>query len=228
MKNSFKKVGAISLTLAAFLNMIRMFPIFAEVGFNGYPPKNLAETIEIAQGTGYFISHAIVFFATPLFMLGFYAIYKELKKSTQNRWLTLSLIIFMIGQLFYIIGVVLHGLILPEMAHEYLNISAADQNIMKPLFDFNHHLATGYGGLGFAFCLIGTGILGFFLRQKFKMLGNIAMLLGIVALIGYSTGFLAILLFKNFELTAGFITVMFVFYFATGIKMYTSFDFNDQ
>lgn len=227
MKNSFKKVGAVSLILGAFLNMIRMFPITLEVGIDGYPPKNLSETIEIAQGTGYFISHAMVFFATPLFILGFYGIYKELRKSTQSRWLTLSLVIFFIGQLFYLIGVVLHGLILPEMAHEYLNLSAIDQNIMKPLFDFNHHLATGYGGLGFAFCLVSTGILGLFLRHKFKLLGNIAMVLGIVALIGYSTGLLAILLFKSFMLTAGFITIMFVFYFATGVKMYASSEFND-
>lgn len=227
MKNSFKKVGAVSLILGAFLNMIRMLPIILEAGIGGYPPKNLSETVAIAQGTGYYISHAMVFFATPLFMLGFYAIYKELKKNTSNQFLTLSLIIFFIGQLFYIIGVVLHGLILPEMSQEFINLSPTDQNFMKPLFDFNHHLATGYGGLGFAFCLISTGILGIFLRYKFRVLGSIAMLLGTIALIGYSSGLLAILLFKSFNLTAGFITVMFVFYFIMGLKMYNSSNFND-
>lgn len=227
MNKSYKKIGAIGLILGAFLNMIRMFPIILEVGIDGYPPKNLAETIEIAQGTGYFISHAMVFFATPLFLLGFYTIYKELKQTTSNSALLLSLIIFFIGQLFYTIGVVLHGIILPEMAHEFLELTTAEQEYMKPLFDFNHHIATGLGGLGFAFCLVSTGILGIFLRQKFKLLGNITMVLGAIALVGYSTGFLAVLLFKNFMLTAGFITVMFVFYFSIGVKMYNSNEFND-
>lgn len=227
MKNQTKKFGAIALILGAFLNMIRMIPIYLEVGVSGYPPNNLTETITIAQQTGYYISHTMVYFATPLFIIGFYAIYKELRKNTSSYLLTLSLIVFFIGQLFYTIGVVLHGLVLPEMAHEYVNASVSYQNTITPLFEVIHHMATSYGGLGFAFCLISTGILGFFLRHKFKMLGYIAIALGILASIGYSTGSLAILLFKSFQLTAGFITVMFVFYFAAGVAMYRSSELSD-
>lgn len=227
MKNSTKKYGAIALILGAFLNMIRMIPIYMQVGFDGYPPKNIAETVDIAQGTGYYISHTMVYFATPLFILGFYILYKELKKTYASSILTVSLIVFVTGQLFYMIGVVLHGLVLPEMAHEYVNATAAYQETMVPLFETIHYMATSYGGLGFALCLVSTGILGIFLRHKFKVLGYIAIALGAIALIGYSTGFLAILLFKSFELTAGFITVLFVFYFAMGITMYKSSEFND-
>lgn len=227
MKKSNKKIGAIALILGAFLNMIRMIPIYLEVGITGYPPKDLSETILIAQTNGYYISHTMVYFATPLFLLGFYTLYQELKKRTSNKLLTLSLIVFFIGQLFYTIGVVLHGLVLPEMAHEYIVASVSYQNTMTPLFEVIHHMATSYGGLGFAFCLLSTGILGFYLRPKFKILGITAIALGFLALLGYSTGTLAILLFKNFELTAGFITVLFVFYFATGITMYKSSEFND-
>lgn len=217
-----KKIGAIGLILGAFLNMIRMIPIYLEVGFDGYPPANLAETVAIAQGTGYYISHMLAIIAAPLWLVGFYALYKELKNSTSNRGLTLALTGFAIGQLLYVIGVVVHGLILPEMAHEFVNASAETQNIMAPLFDFNHHLATSLGGLGFAYILISTGILGIFLRAEFKLLGVIAMAVGFLALIGYATGALTILLFGSFQLTAGFVTAAFVFYFVTGIAMYRS------
>lgn len=227
MKNSTTKFGAIALSLGAFLNMVRMIPIYMEVGFDGYPPKSLSETVNIAQGIGYYISHTMVYFAAPLFILGFYTIYKELKKKYSSAFLTLTLIVFVIGQIFYMIGVVLHGLVLPEMAHEYVNATVAYQETMIPLFETIHYMATSYGGLGFALCLVSTGVLGFFLRHKFKVLGYIAIALGAIALLGYSTGLLAILLFKSFQLTAGFITVLFVFYFVMGIAMYRSHEFND-
>lgn len=218
------KIGAIGLILGSFLNMIRMGPIYLDpqIGFAGYPPQNLLETIDIAQRSGYYVSHAMVFFATPLFMIGFYVLYKQLKNSISSRWLTLSLFGFFIGQLLYIIGVVLHGLVLPELANDYVTGSASYQAAMAPLFDFTHHMATSYGGLGFAFILVSTGIFGVSLRQKHSMLGVAAMLIGLLAIIGYGTGILDLLLFESFMLTAGFVTAMFVLYFIIGIAMLRS------
>lgn len=215
------KIGAISLILGSFLNMIRMGPIYLDkqIGFTGYPPQSLIETVAIAQRVGYYISHAMVFIAMPLFLIGFYVLYKELKSSSSNILLTLSLIGFSIGQMFYLIGVVLHGLVLPEMAREYIEASDTFQAAMAPLFDFNHQLATSYGGLGFAFILVSTGILGVFLKQKYKILGFVAIAIGVLALVGYATGFLDLLLFESFEITAGFVTVMFALYFSIGIAM---------
>lgn len=221
------KFGAIALIIGAFLNMIRMIPIYLEVGLNGYPPANLAATVEIAQGGGYYLSHILAIVAAPFWLVGFYSLYKHLRKSSSNRGLTLALAGFSIGQILYVIGVVVHGLVLPELSHEFINASVENQNIMAPLFEFSHHLATGLGGLGFAHILISTGILGIFLRTEFKVLGVIAMGIGLFAVIGYSTGFLALLLFKSFQLTTAFVGAGFIFYFATGISMLRSPKFTD-
>ncbi len=218
------KMGAIGLIVGSFLNMIRMGPIYLDkqIGFTGYPPQSLVETIAIAQRGGYYISHAMVFIATPLFLIGFYVLYKDLKSVRSSIMLTLSLVGFSIGQLFYLIGVVLHGLVLPEMASEYIAATEPFQAAMAPLFEFNHQLATSYGGLGFAFILVSTGILGAYLKERYKILGFVAMTIGLLALVGYATGFLDLLLFESFMITAGFVTVMFALYFAIGIAMLSS------
>lgn len=230
MQKTTKRVAAIGLIGAASLNMLRMLPIYLdpEVGFDGYPPETLEETVAIAQRTGYYISHLVVFIATPLFLLGFHHLYSILATRTSSRGLTLAYIGFVIGQLLYTIGVVVHGLILPEMAREFEESSASRQAAMDPLFDFAHHLATGLGGLGFAYALLSTGIFGYFLRSQFNRLGIAAMVVGALSLVGYLSGVLAILLFESFEATAGVVTLMFVLYFVTGIAMLRSPDTADD
>ena len=215
-------IGAIALMTGAFLNMVRMFPIYLheEVGFTDYPPTTLEETVSIAQLSGYYISHIMVFFATPLFVVGFYAIYKALLRRGANLWLTMSLFGFVMGQVFYTLGVSIHGLILPEMAHEYTMATSAEQTSMASIFELNHLLATGFGGLGFAFILVSTGIFGLFLRSTSPVLGVIGVLIGAIAFVGYATGVLQFMLFNNFQTTAGFVTVMFVFYFVLGISTF--------
>lgn len=233
MDYMLKKFGAISLIIGAFLNTVRMIPIYwhEEIGLQDYPPHTLADTVEVAQLSGYYISHVMVFFATPFFLLGFYCLCKELSASNSNslgqtgvntgaqKGLTLAWIGFLIGQLFYTIGVVIHGLVLPEMTANYVAASAIDQTAMAPLFALNHHIATSFGGLGFAYLLVSTGVLGLFLRARFPFFGVIAILLGALALIGYFTGVLDLLLLSNFQITAGFVTLMFLFYLVVGISM---------
>lgn len=220
MNNNQNKLGALALTLGAFLNVIRMIPIYAEVGFDGYPPVNLSGTIDIAQRNGYYLSHILVFFATPLFLVGFFALCQRLGDIALNRGLLMALVVFSIGQILYVVGVVIHGLVLPAMAAEYVASSAAEQAAMAPLFELNHRLATSYGGLGLAQLLVSTGIIGFFLRKESQWLGIGGIAIGILALAGYMTGFLDVMLFGSFVPTAGLATAMFAFYLIAGVRMF--------
>lgn len=230
MGDLYKKFGAVAMIVAAALNMVRVLPIYLdpEIGFDGYPPETIGETVAVAQRSGYYVSHVLVFFAAPLFVVGFVSLYTELRKASSSSGLVLSLVGFSIGQVLYLIGVVVHGVVLPEMAREYVALPEADRAAMSSLFDFNHHLATSLGGLGFAVILVSTGVLGFYMRTVFRRLGITAMALGAVALVGYLTGVFAVLLFDNFEITSAIVSAGFIFYFVTGIAMFKSPKFQEE
>lgn len=211
--------------IGAILQIIRMMPIAMSDGITmleNFPPHNLVDTVFAAQLTGWYVSHIMVFIAIPLLMVGFYGLYQLIKKQKQYSISVLGLVLIFIGLILYVIGAVIDGLMLPEIASQFEQSTGNEKERLGVLINSMHHLAICFGGPSFTHLLSGTGLLGITLRKLkgFNWLGIIGMVIGGVALVGYLTGILDLLVTKSFLLTGGLTMLMFVYYLILGFKVF--------
>lgn len=224
MKN-LNKIAGIGLLIGGFLQMIRMMPIALSDGIrmlDNFPPHNLADTLLAAGASGWHLSHIMVFLATPLLMTGFYGLYKLVNKQQPSNVAILALIVLSIGLILYNIGAVIDGLFLPIVGQEVAEAAGNTKEIWSVLAIYTHEFAVNFGGLAFAHLLLGTGLLGLAVNQleEFKIFGIVGMGIGTVALIGYLTGILDLMVTGSFMLTGGLTMLMFIYYFSLGIKLF--------
>ncbi len=221
MKN---KIFGIGLILGGLLQITRMIPIAMSDGIKmleNFPPHSLEDTINAAHSSGWYISHIMVFLATPLLMIGFYGLYKLINRYKRSDFSIPALIVLSIGLLLYNIGAVIDGLFLPLVCHEILEATDSVKNSWSVLGTYTHELAVNFGGLAFAHLLLGTGLLSIDLNkvEEFKIFGVVGMAIGLVALIGYISGVLDLMVTGSFMLTGGLTMMMFIYFFLLGFKI---------
>jgi len=224
MKTNYKLAG-IGLIVGAILQITRMIPIAMSDGIKmleNFPPHSLEETLFAAKLNGWFISHIMVFIATPLLMIGFYGLYKLIKNQAKFNVGVLGLFIIFLGLLLYTIGAVIDGFLLPELAHRFDAANGNEKEQLGVIINAMHHLAICFGGPSFTHLLLGTGFLGIALKdiKGFKIYGILAMVIGAIAFLGYITGILDLLVTKSFMLTGGLTTLLFFYLLAVGIRIF--------
>ncbi|WP_068475733.1 hypothetical protein [Saccharicrinis aurantiacus] len=227
--NNYRKIGAIGFIIAGLLNVFRIFPILFTPGVTPeqIPPHTLVDTVIISQTSAYLISHIMALFATPLILIGFYSLFKDIKPSENSKAVQvglLGLIGLFIGQLFYSIGLLIDGFTLPTLTSEYIASGANETSPIATVINGIHHLAMGFAGPGFFTLVISTGILGYALfKSGFnKPFAIGAIVIGILGIVGYSIGILDILIGGSFELTYGLLTMMYIFFLSIGIYQFRS------
>lgn len=224
MKN-LNKIAGIGLILGGFLQITRMMPIALSDGIrmlDNFPPHNLADTLLAASASGWHLSHIMVFMATPLLMTGFYGLYKLVNEKKKSNVAILALIVLSVGLILYNIGAVIDGLFLPVVGQEVAEAVGSAKETWNVLATYTHELAVNFGGLAFAHLLLGTGLLGLAVNQleEFKIFSIAGIIIGTIALIGYLTGILDLMVTGSFMLTGGLTMLMFIYYFSLGIKLF--------
>lgn len=221
---SFHKIAGIGLIVGAVLQITRMIPIAASNGIKmleNFPPHTVEETLFAAKAAGWRISHIMVFISVPFFIAGFYGVYQFVQVQARSKIITIAMSGFLVGLILYTIGAVIDGLFLATVAD---NVQAASGNaveILQELTEYTHHFAVSFGGLSFAHLLLSTGVLGFSIRElkDFKIIGVAGMIIGFIALAGYLTGILDLLVTSSFLLTGGLTMIMFIYFVMLGIKL---------
>lgn len=225
MRNLNKIVG-LGLIIGTILQITRMIPIILSNGvtlLQNFPPHNTEDSVFVSTTVGWLPSHLMVFLATPFLLVGFYGLFKVIKNTSEkSKFGYFGVVILLFGLILYTIGAVIDGLTLTDVSKHYLALEGDSKNQLDAIVYFTHRLAVSFGGTAFAHLLIGTGVLGLGLMHTkyFKTFGIVALLIGIISLLGYLFGVLDLLINTNFLLTGGLTIMMFVFYLVLGLKIF--------
>jgi len=220
----YKKFGAMAFIIAGLLNTFRILPILITPGVTPeqIPPHTLIDTVHISQTTAYVLSHIMALLATPLVIIAFYSLYKEIKLSNKHIAIQaglLGLVGLTIGQLLYSLGLIVDGFALPTFSNLYIQTATDNNSQLGAIIMSIHQLAMSLAGVGFFSLLVSTGIYGYalFMGSFNKELSLTAITIGCLAIIGYLTGALDILIAQKFELTYGLLTLMYLFFLVVGV-----------
>lgn len=214
------KIGAISLFIGALLNLTRLFPIF--LNNDTFPPKTTEVLTNMTLNDGWIMSHIMGFLSTPLVIIGIWVLYDIFKKRNRNTVVRYAFVFIMVGMILYGIAVGVDGLLLPQ-ASSVLNDSINGNYEMALMIQNNvHALALMFGSLSLIANLFGGILLGIsFIRETpFRSLGFIGVLYGVLVLILLLLNVIDIFMHNNFEIGAGSIFAIHLWFVPIAVYMY--------
>lgn len=222
MENINRKAG-LALILGALLNITRIIPIILsdKVTLDNFPPHGLQDTMLFSQLSGWSISHIMALVSAPLLVFGMAVLASNARERDQFGPALMAFIGVSISMMLYLIAAVTDGFVLPQLVN---NLSPAFETVPTQaglLVETVHLFATTLAGVGAATVLITAFFLGITLLRGFgaKIGGGFGILLGIICLIGYATGFLNLNITSGLKYVGPLTIAMFAYLIATGVLL---------
>ncbi len=216
------RIGLLVLLAGTALNMWRMAPIFLSDGFTfeQLPPGNPDDLASVATLSGWYLSHVMAIVSVPLLVYGFVTVHQLVTRNSTNavaERITLASVFGMAtGAILYLIAAIIDGVAVPRAVNHFLDSTGAERDTASTVMMALHHTAASFGGHFMATALLSTGLLalGLYKLDRRGAHSIIGITLGVVALLGVTTGILDVSFQERFPLLGGIVGLMMLWWIA--------------
>lgn len=204
-----------------------MVPVVLSDGFtsDSLPPgKDAAQTAETALLGGWYISHIMAMLVVPLVVYGFLSIYQSVRDQSENqvaeRVTLAGFFVLTMGGLLYLVAAGMDGIALGRAAEVFEASSGSEKEIAGMIVMATTETAASYGAHYMVFSMIGTGILalGLYVARRGSIQPILGVLVGVIGLLGWVTGFFDLTFQKRLPALTGVLGLVLLWWISLGIR----------
>ena len=224
MKRTMQQKAGIALFSGAVLSILRVLPIALAdgVGSDRFPPESLEDIVYFSQLGAWPFSHVLFLVLLPLLGFGIVQLTRDAARNGAESASLMATIVFSLSLITYSVAIIFDGFVLPHVAQHPDALRADSPEAALVLF--THEAATIVGGTASALMLVATLFVGIAQRAGLdhQRLGTVGVAIGVVASIGYLTGFLDLNISDGFNRVGPLLMATFLYLATTGIHMIRS------